>query len=250
VAYRDLTPERGTAPEADIYVPEGPGPHPSVVLVHGGGFVVGSRTMKPVVFLATRLVQAGFLVFVPSYRQVFRGGRLDQMVHDIEDALSWWLEHRTDYEGDPTHCALVAKSAGAPITLLATQKFPPGSFEHFVSIFGIYDLRPAPGFLGGLMSRLLLATKAGVPGDASDALSRSPLGGPPETSPLTLLHGTADRMVPYAQAQSFLARRKEQGAEVSLITYDGAEHSWFSDAALPVCQRSVDDILEALRKRV
>lgn len=246
VPYRPDRAPRGTPPEADIYLPEGPGPHPSVVLVHGGGFLVGSRAMKPVVFLATQLVDAGFAVYAPSYRQVFRGGRLDEMVQDIEDAVTWWITHRGDYGANPRPFSLIAKSAGAPITLLASQRFPPNTFERFISIYGIYDLRPPPGGIGRLMARLLLRTNANPPTETASPLARSPLGGPPEEMPLTLLHGTADRMVPYQQAQRFFERRKAQGAKVRLITYDGAEHSWFSHTDLLGCQRSVQDILNLL----
>jgi len=203
--------------------------------------------MKPAVFLATQLVEAGFIVYAPSYRQVFRGGRLDEMVQDIEDAIIWWLAHRADYGSKQQPCSLVAKSAGTPITLLAAQRFPSDTFKHFISIFGIYDLRPPPGLLSSGITRLLLKTNSKAKEPTADPLTRSPLGGPPEPMPLTLLHGTADRMVPYEQAQRFYERRKAQGARVTLITYEDAEHSWFSDAELPVCKRSVKDIVDALK---
>ena len=247
VPYRSGRTLWATPPEADIYLPEGPGPHPSVVLVHGGGFLIGGRAMKPAVFLATQLVNSGFIVYAPSYRQVFRGGRLDEMVQDIEDAVTWWLDHRGEYGSGQQPCSLLAKSAGAPITLLAAQRFPPDTFERFISIFGIYDLRPPPGLLSRWMARLLLKTHPKTATHKDPPLARSPLGGPAESMPLLLLHGTADRMVPYEQAQRFYERRKEQGARVRLITYEDAEHSWFSDPDLPVCQRSVQDIVDVLK---
>ena len=69
---------RGIAPLADVYLPDGPGPHPSVIIVHGGGFVIGSRRMKPVRYLATRLCAAGYAAAALDYRMIFRGGRLER----------------------------------------------------------------------------------------------------------------------------------------------------------------------------
>jgi acetyl esterase len=241
VPYRPLPVSRGTAPKADIYTPDGPGPHPSVVLVHGGGFLVGSRAMKPAVYLATRMAEAGFVVCVPSYRQIFRGGRLDAMVDDIRSALSWWLEHRQEYEADTEHCSLVAKSAGAAITMLASEEFSKDDFERLISIFGIYDLSSTSGLLGSLLPQFLLGSSK-----AEVAMERSPIARPPLPFPTTLLHGTADRLVPYEQATRLFARRQDQGAQVELITYQGEEHSWFSDATASVCQKSMSDILNIL----
>ena len=241
VPYRATDPSRGTPPRTDIYIPEGDGPHPSVVLIHGGGFVVGSREMKPAVYLATRLVEAGYVVCVPSYRKIFRGGRLDAMVDDISSAFAWWLDRRTDYGASTEHCSLLAKSAGVAIAMLAAEGFPEESFDRFISIFGIYDLSPTPGLLGGLMPRFLVGSS-----EPQIAFSRSPMGRPPLPFPITLLHGTEDRLAPYEQAERFLAQRQQQGADIDLITYAGEEHSWFSDARRPVCEQSMADILGLL----
>lgn len=241
VPYRNTAASRGTAPRADIYTPDGDGPHPSVVLVHGGGFLVGSRTMKPAVYLATRMAEAGFVVCVPSYRQIFRGGRLDAMVDDIRTALSWWLEHRQEYGANVESCSLVAKSAGAAITMLAAEEFGEADFDRFISIFGIYDLSSKAGLLGSLMPRFLLGSS-----NSEVTWERSPLSRPPLSFPTILLHGTADRLVPYEQATRLLTRRQEQGAQVDLITYEGEEHSWFSDATSPVCQEAMSEILDIL----
>ena len=58
-------------------------PAPRCVLVHGGGFVIGSRDMKPMRFLAAKLVGAGLTVCAVDYRMIFRGGRLDEAVDDV-----------------------------------------------------------------------------------------------------------------------------------------------------------------------
>ena len=81
--YRARTSPRHRAPRVDVYLPPGHGPWPSVVLVHGGGFLIGSRQMKPIRYLSTHLTQAGFAVAAVDYRLVGRGGRLHRAVEDV-----------------------------------------------------------------------------------------------------------------------------------------------------------------------
>src|SRR5262245_52269181 len=51
----------------DAFVPEGPGPFPTCILVHGGGFVRGDKQtyIKPIF---APLAEAGFTWFTINYR--------------------------------------------------------------------------------------------------------------------------------------------------------------------------------------
>jgi acetyl esterase/lipase len=50
----------------DAFLPEGEGPHPAIVLIHGGGFRTGSRKDKNIVTIAQMLVAEGFIVISPD----------------------------------------------------------------------------------------------------------------------------------------------------------------------------------------
>src|SRR5690606_24657302 len=89
-------------PRADLYLPRGAGPHASVLLVHGGAFLIGSRAMRPVRFLADRLRAAGFAVAATDYRLLLRGARdLDAQVADVRAALLGWSALARELELDP-----------------------------------------------------------------------------------------------------------------------------------------------------
>ncbi|MEE2827752.1 MAG: alpha/beta hydrolase [Myxococcota bacterium] len=241
VPYREAPCGPGTAPQGDVYLPEGSGPHPSVILVHGGGFLVGSRRMKPARYLATRLVEAGYAVFVPSYRQILRGGRLPEMVDDARTAILWWLASDERYNLDLSRTILCGKSAGACIAMLAAEEIPEGSIHHFVSIFGLYDLRETRGVLGRLLPRFLLRSN-----DAEELIARSPIARGPLPLPMTLLHGTEDLLVPHQQAEDLVALRQAAELETHLLSYEGEGHSFFSDANRPICEEAMKDLLEAI----
>ena len=46
--------------------------------------------------------------------------------------------------------------------------------------------------------------------------------------PMLLLHGDADTIVPYVQAQRFVEALRAAGVEAELYTEKGAGHTWYS----------------------
>ena len=55
--------------QLDMHVPDGPGPFPAVILVHGGAWVTGDRKANVAPLLGP-LTDAGFAWFSISYRLV------------------------------------------------------------------------------------------------------------------------------------------------------------------------------------
>lgn len=229
VPFREERAGRGIPPVADVYLPEGPGPHPSVVLIHGGGWVLGNRRMKPMKYLATKLVEEGYAVCVPEYRMVFRGGRLDEALDDVVTAIRWWLAAADRYALDVDRVSLSGLSAGGTLMLLGAHALrDEHRFVRVVPVFAVYDFAAMNGGLGRLIGPLFLRDHA------PDSVS--PLHLPPPTSPVAILHGTDDGLVPFPQAEAAAAAWTEQGAEVELIAYDGMPHAFFNDpkiAAVP-----------------
>ena len=98
----------------DILQPEGPGPHPVLIYLHGGAFAIGSkRTHRP---LAAAYASQGYLVCNVDYRLAPQ----DPFPAAIEDACAAWLwaaDHVGDYGGDRQRMALAGESAGANLAL-------------------------------------------------------------------------------------------------------------------------------------
>ena len=230
----DAASGRGIPRVADVYLPAGPGPHPSVVLVHGGGWVIGSRRMKPMRYLAGLLVARGFAVAVGEYRMVFRGGRIAEAVDDVVAMLRWWIGRGSELHLDPDRVAAVGLSAGATTLLLAAEQVP---LSQVVSVFGVYDFASMRGGLGGLIAPLLLQ---------GEAERWSPLRRSLPTNRLTLLHGTADTLTPIEDARRAAKDWAAAGVTVELIEYEGLPHAFFNDATSPGCQRATADLLRVL----
>ena len=216
---------RGLAPLADVYLPDRPGPRPSVVLVHGGGFVVGSRSMKPMRLLATRFAEAGYAAVTFDYRMIFRGGRLDESVGDVEDMVGFWHASSTRYGLDDDRVALMGLSAGAALAVLAASVLKRELVERLVCVFGVYDFAALEGRRAALLRRLLLETD-----ERAEWRRRSPLEASDRVpQPMLLVHGTGDRLVPVEHTRTLHERRLERGLPVAARYVEGAPHGFFND---------------------
>ena len=240
VPYREVAP-RGIAPLADVYLPDGPGPHPSVVLVHGGAFLIGSRRMKPIRYLATRLVEAGMAVAALDYRMVFRGGRLDEALDDVQTMWRWWREQGDRFGLDPDRMATLGFSAGATLTWLSTSgaAAPP---SHLVSLYGLYDFSWLSGRRATWFRRQLLRTH-----DLDVWRARSPLTESTCPAPALVIHGDADRMVPVAQARALATARERAGLRTQLRIVPGARHGFLNAAGSETAEACVAEIVAFLR---
>ena len=222
-------------PQVDVYLPKGE-PRGGVLIVHGGAFVIGSRSMKPARYLAGVLREAGLAVSSCDYRTLPRG-RLASARRDVEQSLEWWCDQEARF--GVTRQSLVGLSAGGALTLLCAAT-PPRPLDRVVAAFALYDLGAIRGRLPALLGRAL------VGGDRAAWSAASPLESPLPQAPLTILHGGRDRLTPLAQAEAYAARRDAAGLETVLKAYPEAPHGFFNDAAAPTARRATADLLEAL----
>jgi hypothetical protein len=104
----------------DIIVPNGAGPHPLVVHIHGGGFVSGTRmsTFTGDANLIEDYINAGFAYASIDYR--FRdaiGEGVRTSLQDSQVCLQYILYHGADFGLDPERLILSGGSAGAGTSL-------------------------------------------------------------------------------------------------------------------------------------
>src|SRR5829696_8677397 len=94
----------------DLHVPDGPGPFPAAILVHGGGFDGGTRatnmapTFQP-------LADAGFAWFSIDYRMAPEF-RFAQAKEDIDSIIRWVKANAKTYKVDVSKIVLSGESAG------------------------------------------------------------------------------------------------------------------------------------------
>jgi alpha-L-fucosidase 2 len=115
----------GESLRLDVNVPDGAGPFPVAILVHGGGWSAGDKrgTDKPgssadISPWFEPLTAAGFTWFSINYR-LAPTHRWPACFEDVQTAIRWVKAHAAEYRGDPRRIALFGHSAGGHLVCLA-----------------------------------------------------------------------------------------------------------------------------------
>jgi acetyl esterase/lipase len=225
-----------TAPVQDVDavvgVPDGDGPFPAVVLVHGGGWVTGGPAILAP--LATHLEENGYLTVNTRYTlATFERGAFPDAVDDVACAVRYAANHP---DGDGT-VAIVGHSAGAHIGALvaltgdaygADCQFPgSGLPERFVGLAGPYDVSrlefAVAAFFGGGPEQFTDAWAAGNPQLLTDQNVdlRS-----------LILYGERDGIVPEGFSLDFYEALIRTGSDSLLELVEGARHNQMHDPDL------------------
>ncbi len=220
----------------DVSVPEGAGPFPVAILVHGGGWGSGDKSGsdKPgngadITPWFEPLTQAKYVWFSINYRLAPKH-RWPACFEDLQTAVRWVKAHAGEYKGDGRRIALFGHSAGGHlVTMLATQSKEDTRVQAVVGFAPVTDHEQDLAARGGLSTALqqLLGRPKEINPEALHALRAiSPINrvraGMP---PVLLLHGDADKTVPLAQSVSFQKRLRASGVACELIILKGAPHA-------------------------
>jgi acetyl esterase/lipase len=202
----------------DLRLPQGPGPHPTVIFIHGG-FWRNTYSLDHAGHLCAALARAGAAVWNLEYRRLGDpGGNWAGMSDDIIRGAQHLVALESRYNLDLTRTIAAGHSAGGQLALwLAAQRVI--DLRGVVPLAAISDLRRAWALQldGGVVRELLGGTPEQVP-------QRYAAASPVELLPISvqqrLLHGTADTVVPFDMSQRFA----KASGNAKLISLTGAGH--------------------------
>ncbi len=103
-----------------VYRPDADGPVPTIVYLHGGGFVIGDLDTHEGICRAL-CKDVGAVVVSVDYR-LAPEHRFPAAVEDAYAALTWVAGHIDDYGGDPARLAVGGDSAGANLAAVCAQQ--------------------------------------------------------------------------------------------------------------------------------
>jgi acetyl esterase/lipase len=253
IAYTSSGPATGQGHLLDLCVPEasqGPGPWPLVIWSHGSGWMADNGRIGAAV-VAAQLGPRGFAVAgvaVRSTAQTTFPGQLE----DIKAAIRFLRANAAGYHLDPGRFGIMGESSGGwAAAMAALTSGPPGSPDHIGAAVPFYPptdlLRMNEQMLPGAIAEF--TAFSGGPNGHDDPQSPESrlLGGPlqenPETAkraspvtyvsqaapPLLILHGRADRIVPYGQGELLYRALSEAGGNVQLISVPHAGHGLWNE---------------------
>jgi acetyl esterase/lipase len=219
----------------DVYRPATPGPHPTLLHIHGGGWTGGSR--EGVVLRALPYVQMGFAVVNVTYR-LARVAPAPAAVEDCLCALRWVAEHAKEYGFDMSRLAVTGYSAGGHLALTTgmipesaglDRQCPGAPLPKVAAIVNWYGITDVNDLLDGANRRVYAVAWLGSL-ENRDAVARrvSPLTYVrKDLPPVLTIHGDADPVVPYTHGTRLQAALQGAGAASELLTIPKGLHGNF-----------------------
>ena len=251
VVYSD----NGVRLTADIYVPQGDGPFPGVLVVHGGAWRSGSPLQMG--HISQRLAREGYVAVSIRYR-LAPEYKFPAQIHDCKAAIRWMRTHAEEYKIDPERIGAWGYSAGAHLVALLATTDPSAGLEGpnvpadapstrvkaVVTGGTPCDFRPLPEdaltmfFLFGGSRRELPELYA----QASPAAWVSS-----DDPPMFMYHGSADHLVPLRNAERMYALLKQAGVpcELRIIPEAGHVPAMFNSDAARAAVKFLDEHLKA-----
>src|SRR5712692_9550595 len=235
----------GVAMTLDLRVPDGKGPFPAAIIVHGGSFSHGHKRTY-VTPLFDVLSNAGFAWFTINYRLV-PDHQFPAAVEDVGSAVRWVKANAAKYHVNAGRIALIGESAGGYLVAYAGAHPERGAgVAAVVDFYGPNDLvletekrrsepdDPTKPHSPGLMEFLGFKSwhDAGVV-ERLRAVSPTTLISK-QMPPFLFIHGNDDEQVPYEQSPKMCAAMRKAGGKCEVITVEGGRHgmmSWEKDAS-------------------
>ena len=105
--------------ELDIYyLPRENVSNPILIVLHGGGWISGSKNDIPIKSVSIFFAIHGFTVFAINYR-LYPEVTFLGMLHDVRDAIVFAKNNAANFQGDKNRTFLFGRSAGAQLALVA-----------------------------------------------------------------------------------------------------------------------------------
>lgn len=231
-------------------------PKPTLLYIHGGGWVFGDKGGAPNAFLP--FIERGWNVVNVEYRMA-PNALAPAAVQDVRCALRWTVQHSREYEFDTNEIVAMGHSAGGHLALMegltpagslldsncpADANDPPLHVAAVINWFGITDVADlldgpnrrtyAVAWLGDQQNRAAIAKEV------------SPLTYVrPGVPPIITIHGDHDPTVPYTHAQRLDAALAKAGTPHQLVTIPGGSHGGFTPDQLHTAYTAIWSFLEA-----
>jgi acetyl esterase len=230
----------GKALLLDLHIPDGAGPFPAAILIHGGGFDEGSKSTnnRP---LYEPLDKAGFAWFSIDYRMAPQFKFFDTR-EDVSMAIRWVKANAKKYRVDVSKIAIIGESAGGFLVNYAgTHETPETKIAAVVDFYGPVDYgkllverREHPERFNMTSISRHAANGGGIHFFGLEVLddaalaklwSLAPIAAVHKGMPPFLcIHGTKDDQVPYEQSPAMCEAMHKVGASCELITVEGGGH--------------------------
>jgi len=215
----------------DLWLPAGEGPHPVVLMIHGGCWQTDIADRTIMNWIADDLRQRGLAVWNIDYRGVDRAaGGYPGTFLDAGAAADALRAHAGTYRLDPSRLVAIGHSAGGHLALwlAARPRLPEDSplrtadplpIPNVISLGGLPDLEEAARPPGSGCGTEIIDRLTGGRFDDTSVPRLAPLG-----ARQVLINGNQDRIIPIAYAEGYAGPVRSAGDEVEVRMIDRTGH--------------------------
>lgn len=241
----------------ELYLPTGEGPHPVVILIHGGYWRAryGLDLMDG---LAHDLARRGFAAWNIEYRRVGNpGGGWPGTFQDVAQATDYLSKLAPTHNLDLKRVVPIGHSAGGhlalwlaarkriPSTSPISQRTEPLTLTGAISLAGVLDLNLA--YELHLSNDAVVELLGAKPNDVPERYAAaSPASLLPLGIPQVLIHGTADDNVPIQVSQRYAAAARASGDTLAYFEPTGVDHFDVIDAKTEVWKLTIQELQKLL----
>lgn len=222
----------------DVYQPPNPGtPTPTVVFIHGGGWVGGTK--ESAVLNILPYLEMGWAVVNVEYR-LAKVSLAPAAVEDCRCALRWVMRNAKEYNFDVNKLVVTGHSAGGHLALTTGMLPAAAGLERqcygteelkvaaIVNWYGITDVNDLLDDSPNVKS-YAVQWLGSLPNRAEVAKRVSPLQYVrKDLPPILTIHGDADPTVPYSHATRLHDALNKAGVTNQLLTIPGGKHGGFT----------------------
>ncbi|MDX1407630.1 MAG: alpha/beta hydrolase, partial [Saprospiraceae bacterium] len=217
----------------DLRIPEGEGPFPVIMIVHGGCWL-SAYDLTLMDDMSDDLAERGYATWNIEYRRTGDpGGGWPGTFTDVAEALRHLVPLKEDYPLNLDALLVTGHSAGGHLALMLGAQDQLGAsalrvdglpaIAGIVSLAGITDLSTYYDVLGcGSNTDELVG---GTPDELPDRYAQgSPITHLPLGVPQILVNGESDNIVTLDDITPYFERAQQRGEEIELVTVPNAGH--------------------------
>ena len=249
-----------------IYQPEGPGPFPMLLSIHGGAWTDKDHTEYE--STSTPLAATGIVVAAIGQR-VGKGFPYPVQLQDINYGVRWLKAHASDFNGDPDSVGGIGYSSGGhTLPLAAMRPTDPrysalplegssqvdANFAFTISCWPViepyfrYEIARGKGNTD-LMEKHHIFFQGDEAMHESTPINIIQSGEKVTLPPAMVMHGTADDVMPIEASERFVAAYNGAGGKAQLVPWQGKGHGW-ARAAGPEADEFVKIASEFIAKQL
>jgi len=251
---------------ARVYQPEGAGPFPVLLDLHGGGWYRKDRFANEPM---DRAIAAGGMLVVAVDLRLSDESPYPASVQDANYGVRWLKSKAADWKGDASTLGVLGSSSGGHIGLLLAMR-PRDPRYNAIALPEAPKLDATFAYLATRApvsdpyARFLVSEKIGKQdlvkasktyfrpfdniheGNPQEILERKEKVSLP---PLLIMHGGADDHVLPVNQQKFAAAWRAAGGECQFELFEGGEHEWTAQPG-PLTERAYETVRAFIARRL